>query len=82
MARKFLKDSEGLQLVTGKNNRSRAFQVAETIADDLHVTAVVTNVKDLDNGGTGLGIYLSDNKDNDLSPVLMEEAARLWNEFI
>ena len=82
MARKFLKDSEGLQLITGNGNRSRAFQVAETISDDLNVTAVVTNIKDPETGGTGLGIYISNNKDTELSPGIMEEAAKLWNEFI
>ncbi len=81
MARKFLKDSNGLQLVTDSTNRSRAFQVAETISADLGVEAVVTKVKDLETGGAGLGIYIVYSK-KEIPPGLTEEAARIWHEFI
>lgn len=81
MARKFLKDNDGLQLITSTHNRSRAFQVAETISLDLEVTAVVTNVKDPETGGKGLGIYVI-NKDGEIPPDTLEEAIKLWNEYI
>ncbi len=81
MARKFLKDSDGLQLITSSDNRQRAFQVAETIADDLGVEAVITKVRDPETGGYGLGIYIV-SKESSFTPELTEEAIRIWNEFI
>ncbi len=81
MARKFLKDQDGVQLITSCNNRSRAFQVAETISLDLGIKAVVINVKDPETGGNGLGIYIL-SKNGEISPPLLEEAIKLWNEFI
>ena len=81
MARKFLKDSEGLQLITSTHNKSRAFQVAETISLDLGIKAVVTNVKDPETGGKGLGIYVI-SSDGEIPPKMLEEAIKLWNEYI
>lgn len=77
----FLKDSDGLQLITSSRNRSRAFQVAETISDDLNVRAVVTNARDPETGGIGLGMYLVKEK-GDISPDTIEKAIKLWEEFI
>ncbi len=81
MARKFLKDSEGLQLITSTHNKSRAFQIAETISLDLGIKAVVTNVKDPETGGKGLGIYVI-SSDGEIPPKMLEEAIKLWNEYI
>lgn len=81
MARRYLKDEDGIPLITQKSNRSRAFQVAETISVELGIEAVITRARDSESGGEGLGIYVTSH-DGELSPAIMQEAIELWREYI
>ncbi len=81
MARKFVKDREGQNVLTLPDNRKLAFQVAETVSLELGIDAVVTRVKNPETGGMALGMYLSGGK-RDVTPEEIETAASIWRKYL
>lgn len=81
MARRFIKDEDGLQLTTHVENRQMAFQIAETIQLDLGVEAIVIKARDPETGGEAVSIYLSGGK-NDICEDTVSKALKIWRDFI
>ncbi len=81
MARRFVKDENGVPLWVPREKRQLAFRVAQTITEALGMEAVITNIRHPESGEEGAGLYLSSGA-KEVPPAAMEHARELWRHFL